>query len=137
MNIFSNYIPSKFVTIDDKDSPWMRKRIKNKIFKKSYIYKSYISNGKTAIGYQKLHDIGSEISQMISKRKKEYYDQLSKKLNDPLTSSKTYWSILKTFFSGTKIPLIPSIIIDNKAITNLEKRQMFLIIFLFRNVCPL
>ena len=122
MNIFSNYIPSKFVTIDDKDPPWMRKRIKNKIFKKSYIYKSYISNGKTAIGYQKLHDIGSEISQMISKRKKEYYDQLSKKLNDPLTSSKTYWSILKTFCSGTKIPLIPSIIIDNKAITNLEKR---------------
>ena len=115
----------------------MTERIKNKIFKKNYIHKSYISNGKTAIDYQKLHDIGSEISQMISKRKKEYYDQLSKKLNDPLTSSKTYWSILKTFFSGTKIPLIPSIIIDNKAITNLEKRQMFLIIFLFRNVCPL
>ena len=74
---------------------------------------------------------------MISKSKKEYDDQLSKKLNDPLTSSKTYWSILKTFCSGTKIPLIPSIIIDNKAITNLEKRQMFSIIFLFRNVCPL
>ena len=96
----------------------MTERIKNKIFKKNYIHKSYISNGKTAIDYQKLHDIGSEISQMISKRKKEYYDQLSKKLNDPLTSSKTYWSILKTFYSGTKIPLIPPIIIDNKVITN-------------------
>ena len=34
MNIFSKYIPSKFVTIDDKDSPWMTERIKNKIFKK-------------------------------------------------------------------------------------------------------
>ena len=55
---------------------------------------------------------------MISKRKKQYYDQLSKKLNDPLTSSKTYRSILKTFYSGTKIPLIPPIIIDNKVITN-------------------
>ena len=55
---------------------------------------------------------------MISKRKKQYYDQLSKKLNDPLTSSKTYWSMLKTFYSGTKIPLIPPIIIDNKVITN-------------------
>ena len=58
---------------------------------------------------------------MISKRKKEYYDQLSKKLNDPLTSSKTYWSILKTFYSGTKIPLIPPIIIDNKVITNFRE----------------
>ena len=58
----------------------MTERIKNKIFEKKFIYKSYISNGKTAIDYQKLHDIQSEISQMISKRKKEYYDQLSKNL---------------------------------------------------------
>ena len=108
----------------------MTERIKNKIFKKNYIHKSYISNGKTAIDYQKLHDIGSEISQMISKRKKEYYDQLSKKLNDPLTSSKTYWSILKTFYSGTKIPLIPPIIIDNKVIRNFrEKANVFNIFF--------
>ena len=49
----------------------MNDRIKNKIFKKNYIHKSYISNFKTAIDYQKLHDIGSEISQMIPKRKQE------------------------------------------------------------------
>ena len=67
MNIFSNYIPSKFVTTDDKGHPWMAERIKNKIFKKNYIYKSQILNGKTAIDYQKLYDIRSEISQMISK----------------------------------------------------------------------
>ena len=104
----------------------MTDRIKNKIFKKDYIYKSYISNGKTAIDYQKLHDIGSEISQMISKSKKEYYDQLFKKRNDPLTSSKTYWSILKTFYGGTKIPLIPPIIINNKVIKNFrEKTNVF------------
>ena len=108
----------------------MTERIKNKIFKKNYIHKSYISNGKTAIDYQKLHDIGSEISQMISKRKKEYYDQLSKKLNDPLTSSKTYWSMLKTFYSGTKIPLIPPIIIDNKVIRNFREKANVFNIFL-------
>ena len=104
----------------------MTERIKNKMFKKDYIYKSYISNGKTAIDYQKLYDIGYEISQMISKSKKEYDDQLSKKLNDPLTSSKTYWSILKTFYGGTKIPLIPPIIINNKVIKNFrEKTNVF------------
>ena len=63
---------------------------------------------------------------MISKRKKEYYDQLSKKFNDPLTSPKAYWSILKTFYSGTKIPLIPLLITDNKVITNFrEKANLF------------
>ena len=68
MNIFSNYIPNNFVTINKKEPPWMTERIKNKIFKKkNYIYKSYISNGKTAIDYQKLHDIGSQISQRYLK----------------------------------------------------------------------
>ena len=31
MNIFSNYIPSKYITVDDKDFPWMTGAIKNKI----------------------------------------------------------------------------------------------------------
>ena len=48
----------------------MTEIIKNKIIEKNYIYNPYISNGKTAIDYQKVHDIGSQISQMTSKRKK-------------------------------------------------------------------
>ena len=31
MNIFSNYIPNKYITIDDRDPPWMNETIKNKI----------------------------------------------------------------------------------------------------------
>ena len=34
MNIFSNYIPKKFIAIDDKDPPWMNKYIKRKIMDK-------------------------------------------------------------------------------------------------------
>ena len=49
MNIFSNCIPNRFVTTDDKDRPRITERIKNKILEKNYIYNSYISNGKTAI----------------------------------------------------------------------------------------
>ena len=45
----------------------MIERIKNKIIEKKYIYKPSVSNGKTVIDYQKLHDIGNAISQMISK----------------------------------------------------------------------
>ena len=75
--------------------------------------------------------------QMISERKKEYYDQLSKKLDDPLTTSKTYWFIFKTFYSGTKIPLIPPIIIDNKVITNFTEKANVFNNFLLHDVCPL
>ena len=45
---------------------------------------------------------------MISIRKEEYYAHLPKKLNNPSTRSKTYWSILKSFYKGNKVPLIPA-----------------------------
>ena len=39
-NIFSNYIPNKYVTIDDKDSTWMAKAIKDKNDFEKYLFKS-------------------------------------------------------------------------------------------------
>lgn len=83
MNIFSNYIANKFLISNDKDSSWMTKRITNNV-----IEKIAASIGETTIDYQKLHDIRNEISQMISKSKKEHYVQLSKKRIDPLINSK-------------------------------------------------
>ena len=40
MNIFSNYILKKYVTIDDRDPPWMTEKIKNKINLKRFLSKS-------------------------------------------------------------------------------------------------
>ena len=40
MNIFSNYIPNKLITIDDKDPTWMNDEIKNKIEKRDPSYKN-------------------------------------------------------------------------------------------------
>ena len=31
MSVFSNFIPNKLVTFNDKDSPWMSKHLKKKI----------------------------------------------------------------------------------------------------------
>ena len=55
---------------------------------------------------------------MILKRKEVYYRLLSLKLNDPHTSAKLHWYILKTFYNRKKIPLIPPILINNKVISN-------------------
>ena len=74
---------------------------------------------------------------MISKRKKEYYDQLSKKRNDSLTSSKAHWSILKAFYSGAKIILIPPIIMGNKVIKNFREKATFLNNFFTSQCTPI
>ena len=49
---------------------------------------------------------------MISKMKEECRKELAKKLNHPQTSSKSYWSILKTQYNGRKFPLIPPLLIN-------------------------
>ena len=59
---------------------------------------------------------------MILKRKEDYYRLLSDKLNDPHTSAKSYWSILKTLYNGKKVPLIPPILINNKSISNFKEK---------------
>ena len=74
---------------------------------------------------------------MISKRKKEYYDQLSKKRNGSLTGSKAHWSILKAFYSGAKIILIPPIIMGNKVIKNFREKANFLNNFFTSQCTPI
>ena len=109
MNIFSNYIPNKLITVDDKDPPWMNESIKKKIMAKKHACKSFNANKKNYDAYLKLQTISTELSEMILKRKEDYYCVLSHKLNDPHTKAKSYWSILKTLYNGKKIQLIPPI----------------------------
>ena len=45
---------------------------------------------------------------------------------NPSTNFKTYWSILKTFFNGQKIPLIPPLNAGNKLVADFkEKARLF------------
>ena len=101
--LFSNYIPNKLITVDDKDPSWMNESIKKKIMAKKYPCKSFNANKNNYDAYLKLQTISTELSEMILKRKEDYYCVLSDKLNDPYTSAKSYWFILKTVYNGKKI----------------------------------
>ena len=62
----------------------------------------------------------AELSEMIQNRKENYFYDLSLKLNNPQTSPKTYWSIIKSSYNGRKIPLIPTFSLNGKIITNFK-----------------
>ena len=49
-----------------------------------------------------IHQTIIEVSQLTSESKDKYYNKLSIKLNNPKTSSKTYWSSLKHFIMVEK-----------------------------------
>ena len=121
MNIFTNYIPNKYITTDDRDPPWMNKTLKNKNKLKKSLHKSN--------NFIEKQTLSTEISDMILKRKEKYYHHLSLKLNSPNSSAKTYWSIPNSFYNDTKVPLIPPLLVNNKFVSVLQIRQIFLIIF--------
>ena len=117
MNIFSNYISSKYVTID-RDSPWMAEKIKNKISLKRSLSESN--------RFSEVQMLSTEISMLMLERKEKYYCDLSMKLNNPKTYAKAYWSILKSLYNDGKIPLIPSLQVNNKIVSDFtEKANLF------------
>ena len=115
----------------------MNENIKKKIMAKKYTCKSFNANKKNYDAYLKLQTITTELSEMILKRKEDYYRLLSDKLNDPHTSAKSYWSILKTLYNGKKIPLIPPILINNKLISNFKEKGNYFIAFFASQCTPI
>ena len=122
MSVFSNFVPNKFVTFNDRDPPWMTPNLNNKINYRNNIYREYLIKGKQQVDYIKLQNTTKELSELISTRKDDYNLHLANKLIDPTTSSKTFWFISKTFYNDRKIPIIPPLVINDKLETDFKKK---------------
>ena len=88
------------------------------------MYKLYLQNGKTHNDFLFLQNANYQLSELINKNKKKYHERLTSKLNNPSTSAKAFWSILKTFVNGKKIPSIPPIFENGKFISNFSSKAM-------------
>ena len=109
LNVFRNYVPNKYITIDDKDPVWMNETIKLKIKTRDKLYKQYVENGRFESEFMIIETFITEINDLITSTKDLNYNNLAKRLNNPLLQTKPYWSILKTFYNDKNIPIIPNI----------------------------
>ena len=75
-----------------------------------------------------------QLFSIFSQRKDEHYYHLAKKLNNLQSNAMTYWSIPKTFFNGTKIPVASPLLIDGKLVSDLKKKLIDLMNFLVVSV---
>ena len=66
LNVFSNYVPNKYITIDDKDPVWMNETIKLKIKAKYNMYKKYIQNGGFESDFALLETLITELNELVS-----------------------------------------------------------------------
>ena len=81
---------------------------------------------KKKLAFKSYCSLQYELRISIEESKEKYYTKLLSRLADPLTSPKTYWSILKTFLNNKKIPCIPPLFHENKFITDFkEKAELF------------
>ena len=90
LNVFSNYVPNKYITVDDKDPVWMNETIKLKIKAKDNMYNKYLQNGRFESDFVLLETLITELNELIVTTKALYYENLGKKLNNPLVQAKTY-----------------------------------------------
>ena len=89
LNVFSNYVPNKYITIDDKDPVWMNETIKLKIKAKNSMYNTFIQNGRSESDFVLLETLITELNELIATTKALHYENLAKKLNNPLLQAKT------------------------------------------------
>ena len=82
--------------------PWMNETIKLKIKTKDNMYRKYIQNARFESDFVVLETLITELNELVSTTKVLYYENLGKKLNNPLLQAKTYWSILKHFITAKK-----------------------------------
>ena len=99
-----------------KSKKWLRE--------KKWLFQSQRKSCK--LNFAVLNSLTEDISDAITCYKLKYYKHLANKLNDPKTTPKTYWKILKTFVNGTKIPLIPPLLVGNQLVSDfLVKANLF------------
>ena len=77
LKVCRNYVPNKYITIDDKDLVWMNETIKSKI-KKKKLYKQYIDNGRFESEFVFIETLITEINDLITSSKNLYYKNLAK-----------------------------------------------------------
>ena len=69
LNVFRNYVPNKYITVNDKDPVWMNETIKSKIKAKNEFFKQYIQNGRFENDFLFLETLKVEFNELISSTK--------------------------------------------------------------------
>ena len=88
LNVFRNQVPNMYITVDDQDPVWMNETIKTKIQIKYELYKKDIQNGRFESDFVFLEHLINELNEIISSKKDLYYENLAKKLNNPVLQKK-------------------------------------------------
>ena len=133
-NMLHNFIPHEVITCDDRDPPWINSSIKRLIQAKNEAYKRFKRSHNNSQYFENFQSIQNLLGVSIEASKEKYYSRLSKKLMEPSTSPKTYWSVLKSFHNNKKYPAFHQFFTKIVLLQISKKKPNCLILFLLSNV---
>ena len=111
----------------------MDQSIKQLIKERDSCYSKYHSQGRRV---EDLHIVTS-LTDNLSNNRKSYFLNFSNQLNDKCLNPEKYWTLLRSFYNGRKVPLIPPILKDNKHLSDFKEKLTILMSYLACNVLPL
>ena len=98
--------------------------MKKLIKKQNWLFQCQRKSG--TLDYASLNSVIQDISNAVNWSKSRYYECPALEGNNPKTTPKTYLKILKTSVNGSKIPLIPPLLVGNQFVTDfLVKWNLF------------
>ena len=114
----------------------MDQSIKQLIKKRDSCFSYYQSQGRRDENLHIVTSLTDKINEQISNNRKSYFLNLSNQLNDKCLNPKKYWTLLRSFYNGRKVPLIPPILKGNKYVSDFKEKANYFNEFLGLQCSP-
>ena len=121
-------IPTKTITIKERDSVWITEQIRKLIKDKNTSHKT-ARRVNTEVAWRNYRQVRNRLTAEIRNRKLEYFKELDDNIsNNQNIGTKQWWKIVKTFMSkkGINVGTIPPLVHDNKTY-HLDKEKAHLL----------
>ena len=126
INVMSNYTLNETKVFDEKNLPWMNKKIESLITAKYELLKKHSKNNRNFYHTYKYKALKGKLGSLIESSKQRYYKRASQNQSSTSTNSKCYWYLLKRILNDKKIPIFSSLFRNNKFMSNFtETRKLF------------
>ena len=79
-NIKAN-IPSRILSFNDKDPPWITRQVKTAIKRKRGFFRKFMNSGRRPEDWQIFKTVRNETSRLVVNAKEMYYRNLGRKLS--------------------------------------------------------
>ena len=124
-SIASECIPNKQIKVKPSDPPWLTSFLKRHIRKRKRAFRK-AKRTNLESHWKSFRKLRNKVTTLIRDSKKSYYNKLADKLKSSTTTTKDWWSTLKTFINPNSSSSFPPLEYDNTIYTDESEKANIL-----------